>query len=85
MDSSQITPKPIPPLSLVKRLLRKLPWFCSYCGRLYVKCHSRTPDGVSPSYAPGRCCPNGHEGYVDEFLGHSTVRRKFDLVKDDSK
>lgn len=76
--------KPVPArLSWWRWLLSSLPGHCSYCGRRY------RPAAVSGSFsvfaplgATGRCCPDGHEGYADQFVlgvGHS--RQWADNVK----
>lgn len=34
-----------------------------------------------PTPKNGKCCPNGHEGYVKEFTGYSEVTHHYDFVK----
>lgn len=80
----QVIPKPVPEnLGWWRSLTRRLPGCCSYCGRLYVPCHSPKINLFYPVPQNGMCCPDGHEGYVDEhhIPGYST-RRRFDLVQD---
>jgi len=64
-----------------RKCLSILPGFCSYCGRMYVSCHSKSISLFLPVPQNGKCCPSGHEGYVDQFVGCGEVRWKFDYIK----
>ncbi len=79
-DPNLVKPLPIKKLSLLRVILTKLPSFCAYCGRHYTRCYSREA-GLYPLPLMGKCCPNGHEGYIDEYIGHSKVRKRFDMIK----
>jgi hypothetical protein len=75
----------VPPpakMTIVRRLLSALPGFCSYCGRSYVRCSDGgsqiTP--FSPLPNSGRCCPDSHEGYIDQWCLYGTIRYKYDNV-----
>lgn len=77
----------VPPpktLGWFRWFLSKLPGFCSYCGKRYVKAWSG-PDSVSlfhPLGHSGRACPDSHEGYEDRFyFCGATVRYWCDNVK----
>lgn len=78
-----VAPQPVPErLSLWRRLLRRLPGFCGYCGRKYVHCHSKRINLLMPLPQNGRSCPLGHEGYVDEIVtpAGDRIRHTFDYV-----
>lgn len=64
-------------LGLFRWLLSKIPGFCSYCGKRYVKCWSG-PGSISlfhPTGHSGRCCPDSHEGYEDHIhVAGATIR-----------
>jgi len=77
----KVKPKKIGKLSLIRKCLRIAPNHCGYCGKRYVDCYSRKVNILMPIPINGKCCPNGHEGYVDEFVGWGTVRYKFDYIK----
>lgn len=81
MELKEVKPMQIGKLNLIHKILRVLPYHCSYCGSMYKKCHSDKVNLLMPLPQNGRCCPNGHEGYVDEFTGYATIRHWFDLVK----
>lgn len=81
MNKEQVKPKEIGKLSLLKKLMRFIPFHCSYCGKMYKKCHSEKVNLFMPLPQNGRCCPDGHEGYVIEFLGFAEVKHTFDFVK----
>lgn len=58
-----------------------LPGFCRYCGQRRVRCSRGELKVLFPVRAEGRCCPDGHEGYVDQFYGYATIRYYFDAVR----
>lgn len=72
---------PIVHVTIWRRILSKLPFHCSYCGKKYVKCHSNKINILMPLPQNGRCCPDGHEGYTDEFIGFDIIRHWFDNTK----
>lgn len=85
-EKQQIVPKEIPGrISLFRKLLIRLfgkRWVCSYCGKRYsARCHSDKIDLLMPVPQNGRCCPDGHEGYVVRFTGWNYVRDTFDYVE----
>jgi hypothetical protein len=84
-ENKQVSPKAVPEkLSVVRNIIRVIfgkKLACSYCGRVYVKCHSKEINLFMPVPQNGKCCPDGHEGYVDEFLGWGVIRKFFDYVK----
>ena len=64
--------------------MRKLPGHCSYCGKRYKGCYSDTVSLFHPFPQTGKCCPDGHEGYVVEgCITGDSFKFKFDFVKDD--
>lgn len=75
--------KPPDHLSFGRWLLARLPRFCRYCGKHYVKCVGG-PERFNifvPLGEQGRCCPDGHEGYLDAFYGYGFARTFVDNVK----
>jgi hypothetical protein len=36
---------------------------------------------LNPLGSEGKCCPFGHEGYVDEYFMGNGIRYTFDFVK----
>lgn len=82
----RVVPMPIDAKrSFFRRVVAKIfgRWVaCSYCGKFYTaRCHSNDVNLFLPLPQNGRCCPDGHEGYVDEFVGAGTIRHWFDLVE----
>lgn len=83
--ATQIVPKVI---TQKKSILRTIiaflfgkHWACSYCGKFYTaKCHTDKINIFYPIPQNGRCCPDGHEGYTDEFTGYAIIRYHFDFV-----
>lgn len=79
--SEAIKVKPVPKkLSIFRKLFRNIPGFCSHCGMKYVKAHSKKINLLCPVPQNGRFCPNGHEGYIDEFVMVGYVRHSFNNV-----
>lgn len=76
-----VEPKALSKITLFRAFLSKLPGFCSYCGKKYVGCHSKNINIFFPVPQNGKCCPDGHEGYVDIFMGWGTVKNTFDFVE----
>lgn len=72
--------KPIEKVSKWRRLLSKLPFHCKHCGKKYISCHGGNVNILVPLPQNGKCCPDGHEGYVDEFMLYGTVRHWIDNV-----
>lgn len=77
----RVFPQPVPQDKGPWRwLLSLLPGFCSYCGKKYIACNQ----GIDTfTFMPknGRCCPDGHEGYVDRFIVSGDIARyTFDYV-----
>jgi len=72
---------PIGKKSIWKKITSFLPFHCRYCGKRYVKCHSDKINVLMPLPQNGRCCPDGHEGYTDEFTGFAIMRHWFDNIK----
>ena len=74
MEQVPFPPRQTPTrLSLLHRLLRHLPGFCSYCGRRYQpKTHE---------LAHGRFCPDAHEGYLDSYSYAGRFRVWYDFVE----
>jgi hypothetical protein len=75
----------VPPpaqLTIIRRILAKLPGFCSYCGKHYVKCSDggEMISPLKPLMNGGRCCPDSHEGYIDVWYMVGTVRYLYDNV-----
>ncbi len=85
MGSITYTPPPAT-LSWWRWLLARLPRFCKYCGKHYVRI-SGGPERFNP-FVPlgenGRGCPDGHEGYLDAFHGYFIERTHVDNVKSQS-
>lgn len=72
---------PLEKVTLWRRFLSKLPFHCRYCGKRYVNCHSNKINILMPVPQNGKCCPLGHEGYTDEFIGFDIIRHRFDNIK----
>ena len=77
----QVIPKELTNLNLFRKITRYLPYHCSYCGRFYKRCHNEKINLLMPIPQNGWCCPDGHEGFIDEFIGCGEIRYKFDFVK----
>jgi hypothetical protein len=78
-----ITAKPVPnKLTFWQQIKCFLPRHCGYCGKTYVSCHSKEVSLLFPVPVTGRCCPDGHMGYVDQMLmTGDVVRYRIDNVK----
>lgn len=76
-----VTPKPLGKMNFLRKILSFLPGFCSYCGKMYVSCHSKEINIFFPLPQNGKCCPDGHEGYVKSFNGWGIVKTVFDFVE----
>jgi hypothetical protein len=66
-------------LSFWRRFLARLPFFCSYCGKYYVK----TKNFITPFPPIGdyvRCCPDAHEGCCKSFNGCCYEKHWVDYV-----
>ena len=79
--NEQVTVKPVPELNFFMKMMSKLPKNCSYCGKRYVPCHSNNVNVFFPLAQNGKCCPDGHEGFVKVFHGWGYVNNWFDFVK----
>lgn len=77
----KISPKPVRKMSFLRKMLSMLPWFCSYCGKMYIGCHSKDINILFPMPQNGKCCPDGHEGYVTSFNGYAEIKTIFDFVE----
>jgi hypothetical protein len=77
----QVVQKPIVKLNWYRKIMRFMPYHCSYCGKLYRRCHSNKINMLMPNPQNGKCCPDGHEGYVVEFTGYCEIIHWFDFVK----
>ncbi|MCF7834886.1 hypothetical protein K9M48_02410 [Candidatus Gracilibacteria bacterium] len=76
-----VEPKALGKISLFRSVMSKLSGYCSYCGKRYVSCHSEKVNLFFPLPQNGKCCPDGHEGYVDVFMGWGNCRQTFDLIE----
>ena len=80
-QAEPVKPKPVPEkLGWLANILRHIPYFCSYCGKMYINCHSPSTSVFSLG-GNGKCCPDGHEGYTKENMGYYVNINKFDYVK----
>lgn len=79
-ETDEVKLLPIGRLTFLRKVLSKLPFHCKYCGKRYVDCHSDKINILMPIPQNGKCCPNGHEGYTDEFTGFSINRYHFDKI-----
>lgn len=78
-----IEAKPLQKMSLGRKILSFLPYHCSYCGKMYVPCHSKSMSILNPMLANGKFCPNGHEGYVIQYeMWGGASKYTFDFVKE---
>ncbi len=73
--------KEIGDLSFLRNITKHIIGFCKYCGKKYVNCHSNDLNLFFPLPQNGKCCPNGHEGYTEQFMGWGIIVNKFDNVK----
>lgn len=60
-------------LSVWRKLIKHLPNHCKYCGKKYTNFQYKSIDG--------KCCPNGHMGYIKWEITYSTVFEYFDNTK----
>ncbi len=82
MEYQKVESKPMGKVNIWRMLLSKIPFHCSYCGKLYVGCHSDDINTIFPLPQNGRCCPDGHEGYTKEFIGLAGfIYKKFENIK----
>lgn len=78
----QVIVKEVPKsLSLVYKISSKLPGFCSYCGKRYVKAYSNNINLLFPYPQEGKICPDGHEGYMIENILCGIIKHKIDNIK----
>lgn len=82
----QVLPRPVPErLTLWQKFLAMLPGRCSYCSKAYVSCNQGW-DTFTFLPKNGKCCPDGHEGHVDQFIITGDIlRHEFDYVKNPPK
>jgi hypothetical protein len=73
--------KKIGKLSIIRKILRHIPYFCSSCGKMYVKIHINKMNILMPLPQNGKGCPDGHEGYIMEFIGVGYVKHIFNHLK----
>lgn len=80
---NKVVCQPVGDVPWYRKMLRFVPGFCNYCGFKYVDAYSTNVNLLVPLPQNGRCCPHGHEGYVDEVvsLDGSFIRHEFDNLE----